>query len=334
MSLLLKSFDAVKRLWPVLKWGMFLLVLAFVTWDGWKLWSEFDPVATPLRWGWLVLAAVISQLAWLPSMWYWRELMSLLGSPAPWSMVNRAYFCGTLGKYLPGKGAAIVIRSAMLQDCGVPGATAGLSVVVETLTYVWVGTLLALLLFPTLAPHLPQWIVDWAGEPGLRWGMTAAVACGGLVAFVAMMQSHGLLTNVFRKAAVVARPAARPTLGITLAGVIGFLASWWMQGLTLGLTIRAVSAKPWNWNDWPFWTGTVAVALVGGFLAVFAPGGLGVREGLLMEMLERQLAPREAVLVALLLRGVSLAGEILAACALYWGVSEQRVVDKRMEDRG
>jgi len=77
-----------------------------------------------------------------------------------------------------------------------------------------------------------------------------------------------------------------------------FLAAWWIQGLTLGLTIQAVASEPVNWGNWPFWTGTAAVAMVGGFIAIFTPGGLGVREGLLMELLSRQLGPDEAVLVA------------------------------------
>lgn len=351
MPLSSKSFDAVKRLWPAMKWGVFLLVLVFVIRHGWKLWARFDPVATPLHWGWLALAIVISQIAWIPSLWYWRELMAALGAPAPWPQAARAYYCGTLGKYLPGKGVAIVIRSAMLKDCGVPGATAALTVVIETLTFVWVGTLLALVLYPTISPHLPPWIGALAGSPILRWCLLAAVACGGLFAFAAMMRSHRPLANWFhRRPEPSASPLkngtgfeppsqtaeefklpetpvpltqseARSALGITLAGLCTFVAAWWMQGLTLGLTIHAVSAEPWNWNDWPFWTGTAAVALVGGFVAFFAPGGLGVREGLLIELLESQLGPREAVLVALLLRGVSLAGEILAAAAFYYGVA-------------
>jgi uncharacterized membrane protein YbhN (UPF0104 family) len=326
MPLPSKSLDAVKRLWPALKWGLFLLVLVFVARHGWRLWTGFDQVATPIHWGWLALAVVTSQIAWVPSVWYWRELMAVLGAPAPFSQVARAYFCGNMGKYVPGKGAAIVIRSALLGDCKVPGATAALTVVVETLTFVWVGTLLAILLYPAMAPHLPRRIDAWAGDPLLRWGMAAVAVCGGLLAFAAMMRSHGPLADWFHGPSIGSLAANDAPLGrmapsIRLVSVVVLTASWWMQGLMLGLTIHAVSADDWNWSDWPFWTGTVAVAMVGGFAAVFAPAGLGVREGLLMELLERQLGPREAVLVALLLRGVTLAGEILAAVALYYGVA-------------
>ena len=119
----------------------------------------------------------------------------------------------------------------------------------------------------------------------------------------------------------------RSPISTTAIGVVVFLAAWWIQGLALGLTIQAVSAEPVNWGDWPFWTGAAAVAVVGGFVAIFSPGGLGVREGLLMELLSRQLGPHEAVAVAMLLRGVMLAGEILAAVGLYYAVAGGRRVE-------
>ena len=165
MPLPSKSLDAVKRLWPALKWGVFLLVLVFVTRHGWQLWKGFDQHATPLNWGWLLLAIATSLIAWLPSLWYWRKLMSALGANAPWPQAARAYYCGHLGKYVPGKGAAIVIRSALLKDCDVPGTTAALTVTIEALTCIWVGSLLAIGLFPTLAPGMPPSIAAAAAYP-------------------------------------------------------------------------------------------------------------------------------------------------------------------------
>jgi hypothetical protein len=55
-----------------------------------------------------------------------------------------------------------------------------------------------------------------------------------------------------------------------------------------------------------------------GFVAVFAPAGLGVREGALMEILGPQIGPT-AVVAAVLLRIVCLVSEVLAALALYYG---------------
>lgn len=345
---------APKRWWVVVKWCTFFVVLFFVAFHGYKLWRDFEAPPVTLQWSWLALAAATSIAAWLPSLWYWRRLMALMATCVAWPQAARAYYCGHLGKYVPGKGAALVIRSALLQDAGVSPATAALTVALEALTCMWAGALTALLLYPALAPHLPAWVTVMFGPVLLRGGLLAAAAGSGLFVLTMLVRSHRLLLDFFHRPAPSvrisrARPSVSPAeppvaaadgsrggdasagqtpststraaLRVVLSGGLLFLAAWWIQGLTLGLTIRAVSADRGRWEDWPFWTGTSAVAMVGGFAAVFAPGGLGVREGLVMEILKEHLGPREAVLTALLWRGASLAGEILAAAALYYGVA-------------
>lgn len=308
---------------------MFLIVLIFVARHGYKLWTEVDRHATRLNWGWLTLAVVTSVIAWLPSAWYWRKLISNLGVTPPWSQVFRSYYCGHLGKYLPGKAAAIVIRAALIKDSGVPAAAAALTVTVESVTYMWAGTFLAIVLYPSLAPHLPESIAALAADPIRRAVLAILVVSGGLAGLALLTRNDHRLIDMFRSSeGAAARTQTGSPVRTSLAGAVVFLAAWWIQGLTLGLTIQAVSAEPVNWSDWPFWTGSAAVALVGGFVAIFTPGGLGVREGLLMELLARELGPHEAVLVAVLLRGVALAGEILIAGALYYGVPVVKTVEE------
>ena len=96
-----------KRSWPFLKWGMFVAILVFVARHAWKLWTEVDQHPMRLKWGWLALATVASVAAWLPSAWYWRKLMSDFGFSPRWPQVFRAHYCGQLGKYTPGKAAAL-----------------------------------------------------------------------------------------------------------------------------------------------------------------------------------------------------------------------------------
>ncbi|MBI3863049.1 MAG: flippase-like domain-containing protein [Planctomycetia bacterium] len=318
---------------PAIKWGLFLLVLAFVAWHAWTLWNRFDSAPARLRWNWLTLAGLASVVAWLPSAWFWRWIIVHLGSAAPWPQVLRAYYCGHLGKYLPGKGAVIVIRAALLKPAGVPATTAALAVTHEALTCMWAGGISTLVLYVSLAPLLPGWITARAGGLPERIALLGGLVAAGAAGLTMLLGSHQLL----RGAVGGDRPAAGSTgslaperpvrmswpesLRVTLAGGIVFMAAWWAHGLTLGLTIRGVVGDRAPWTDWPVWTGMAAVAMVGGFFAVFAPAGLGVREGLLMELLARYLGSREAVLVAVLWRGVTLAGEILAAGALYYGIA-------------
>jgi hypothetical protein len=260
-------------------------------------------------------------VAWLPSAWYWRKLLSTLGPTPAWPLLLRSYYCGHLGKYLPGKAAAIVIRTVLIKDAGISPAAAAFSVTVESATYMWAGTLLAIALFPCLAPHLPLDIAAAADDPLRRAALFVVVICGGLIGLALLLRNYHRVAEMFRRAdgnETVARAGSPVRTSLTGAAVL--LAAWWLQGLALGLTIQAVSKEAVSFADWPFWTATAAVAMVGGFVAVFTPGGLGVREGLLMELLSRQLGPHAAVLVAILLRGAALVGELLVAGALYYGV--------------
>lgn len=324
-----QPLNLLKRLWPALKWAMFLLVLGFVARHGYVLWTderwnEADRQARSIGWGWLVLAVVCSLVAWIPSVWYWRRLMSQLGATAPWRQIVRAYYCGHLGKYVPGRAAAIAIRSALLKEAGVPATTSALAALVEGLSYMWAGGLLAMLLYPSVMEHLPQ---RWKAalplaNPAWRVGLLVFALAVGAMGLALLLRSHLRLFGIFG-----GRPLEGPALAAhspvraTFEGAALFLAAWWIQGLTLGLTIRAVSPDPIMWSDWPFWTGAISVALVGAFAILIVPGGLGIREGLLMELLSGQLGPHNAVLAALLSRGVSLAGEILISGALYYGIN-------------
>lgn len=327
-----------KPIWSAIKWGLFLIVLAFVAWHGWNLWNQFDAEPARMHWGWIALATAASIVAWAPSVWYWRWIMIGLGAAAPWARVVRAYYCGNLGKYLPGKAAVIVIRAALLKSSGVPATTAGLAVTQETLTCMWAGGISALILSATLAQHLPGWAAGHADPPLVRLALLACAAGGGAAVLVTLLHSHRFLHGVFAGASEstvnnIVHPGVLKSLRMTLTGGTVFLGWWWFHGLTLGLTIRGVIGDRADWSDWPFWTGTAAVAMVGGFVAVFAPGGLGVREGLAIELLEHQLGPREAVLVTVLWRGTSLVGEILAAGALYYGVAGGEMVAESNESK-
>ncbi len=317
----------LKHLWPVLKWGMFLVVLLFVARHGYLLWVDdrwtaVDSRAADIHWGWLALAGGSSVVAWLPSVWYWRKLMLATGATPRWPQVFRSYYCGHLGKYVPGKAAAIVIRTALLKDSGVAASAAAFTATVEAVTYMWTGTLLAVLLYSSLAAYLPETIAAPLGNPLLRLVLVGLIVCLGLGGLIALTRSYERLVKMLGGQPPAARlaPRSAPARAI-FSGVLVFLAAWWIQGLTLGLTMQAVSHDRIAWSEWPCWTATAAVAMVGGFIAIFTPGGLGVREGLLMELLTGQVGAHQAVLVAVLMRGVSLAGEILIAATLYYAVS-------------
>ena len=80
--------------------------------------------------------------------------------------------------------------------------------------------------------------------------------------------------------------------------------------------MRAVSPLGVAPSAWPVVTAGVALATVAGFVVAVMPGGLGVREGVLMATLAPAVGEDTAVISALALRLVWVAAEVVAGGVL------------------
>jgi uncharacterized membrane protein YbhN (UPF0104 family) len=111
------------------------------------------------------------------------------------------------------------------------------------------------------------------------------------------------------------------------AGLVVNSGGWFLLGLSLWVVLRAVAPEQvtWSWGGWLRCTGYIALSYVAGFLAFFTPGGLGVREGLLQQLVAGELiasvGPEQgralAWGVALLLRLLWVSAEVIMAAAFY-----------------
>jgi uncharacterized membrane protein YbhN (UPF0104 family) len=96
--------------------------------------------------------------------------------------------------------------------------------------------------------------------------------------------------------------------------------AWLLQGASLWATLAAggtTSSLAW-FDQVLLCTAAMALAVVAGFLS-FVPGGLLVREALLLELLSPWFGDAEALVAAILVRLVGMVGELLVAGALWFG---------------
>jgi hypothetical protein len=96
---------------------------------------------------------------------------------------------------------------------------------------------------------------------------------------------------------------------------------WLGYGLAFYLFTKALYPMPWEWL--PVWAGIFAGAWVLGFLSLLAPGGLGVREGVLLYLLGFYLPSHVAIVVTLLSRLWVTAAELMGT-ALAFGLDGLR----------
>ena len=313
-----KKFDP----WFVLKCLLLALVLVFIVRRGIQLWETAPPKPIQIDVVWLVAASVLYFLSWLPSVWFWRAMLERMNQPIDWWTALRAHYVGHVGKYIPGKGLVLVIRGSLAKEANVNPLLGGVTAAYETLTFMAAGAAIGLALSPMILPAL----VDKWLPPSPSWIRGSTYLFPGLVAFATFATtpfSSWLFTKVGRKTMTdsIHPQAIAPAIsaGLISQGVVLTSLGWGIQALSLGCVLQSMSTVPLDLAQFPIWLAACALSTVGGFVVLLAPGGIGVREGLLIEVLkdQPQIGPATALIAAGLLRVVWFVTELIAA-AIFW----------------
>jgi hypothetical protein len=191
------------------------------------------------------------------------------------------FFQAQLGKYIPGSVWQYAGRAAVAKSHGLPVRPVALSLAIEFVAAAIAGGATG------------AFLLGW-------WG--AAVVAAALV----------VLPVLERPAR--ARALAMPT---TIRATFLCVPMWLLLGASFWLCARGLVAVPLH--DLAFYTGAFAIAWLVGLLAVYAPGGLGVREAVLVALLRSRIGAADALVVAaasrliLILVDLALAGIATAA---------------------
>jgi glycosyltransferase 2 family protein len=241
----------------------------------------------------------------------------------------RAYLVSHLAKYVPGKAMVVVVRAGMVVPFGARASTAAIATFYETLVMMASGGLIAAAGFAAargthrVGLTLPLW-----GQVELPLYRLAAV-CGlgsGLAFLILVVPPvFGRLAGLVSLPIPGVGPEAMPQVTGRLLGE-GLLWSWggWVfLGLSQLAVLRAFDPTTIGVSMAvslaPAVIASVALATVAGFMVAVLPGGLGVREGVLMSTLAPAVGSDRAVIASLLLRLVWVAAELVAAAILVPG---------------
>jgi hypothetical protein len=224
-----------------------------------------------------------------------------MGERLAWPLAARAYFVSQLGKYVPGKAVAVLMRVGYARAAGVRTSVAAITATYETLTTIAAGAVVAAILFPLLETE----------RSAMGWKALGLLAIAGIP----------ILPGVFNWIAErLARPflpagaAELPRLGLSslLGGLLQSSIGWMCLGTSLLTLLYAVrrDGEDAVRLPWLVCLAYVSLSYVAGFLTLPAPGGLGVREAIMQQLLADRLggqlgdeaAATFAVVVVLLLR--------------------------------
>lgn len=318
---ILKTGSTASRWWPWAKWSLFILMLYFVGHRAVGLWQSSPTIELHVDIRWLVPAATFYLVGWLPSVWFWRALLIRMRQTPGLYATIRAYFVGHMGKYVPGKALVLVIRGALLKDYGANPVLAGLTSAYETLVSMSAGAAIAIAIAPTVIPE-SLWEKLPAACQFLRQQPLLVPIAVAIATFASTPFSAWLFTKVGRKAVPRTTEADFPTsisARLVSLGVIITSLGWICHALSLGCVLQSISDSPIGFSMFPVWLASVAGSTFLGFVVLIAPGGLGVREWVLIESLKDQplIGTEKAIVAAGLLRIVWFVAELGAASVLY-----------------
>lgn len=267
--------------------------------------SKTDFKLSQIRFLPLVLAVGCYMVAMTLSGLFWYRVLLATGNRPSFGKTMLAFFASQFGKYVPGKAMVVIIRTDMVRGRDVHTGTAAATVFVETLTWIFVGSAIASLLL----------VIEFKDFPMLQ------------VASVGMMLSAGVLTwpPVFRWIAgkfLQHDPSGNPMLGLTVSvmlfGWSVMTLAWMLNGLSLWLVTASLPGgeAEFSWLDYRLCLACVSLATVAGFVSLL-PGGLGVRELVMIPILGTSFGAVGAVVAAILIRFVWLASELVTSGIIY-----------------
>lgn len=270
-------------------------------------WAELRAAGWAPRPGWLLaaLAVAVANLFLLGGAWV--DLLRALGGSIGFLEGMRAWTWTNLGRYLPGRIWQISALTLYLREKrGLGGIGLASSLALQLLLLAVGGAVVFAVLGVPLA----------AGNPLLVGAAVIATAAGLVVALnpALVARGTGWMSRAMGEAPQAVRPRSRVLWRI--AGLVGV--SWLVNGLSLWMLWRGAGAEAGP--GILFWTGAFAAAYLTGYVALFSPAGLVVREMTLAGMLVGfgGVNGAAAAGIAILSRLLAIASELVAT-GLAWG---------------
>lgn len=232
----------------------------------------------------------------------WRELIRGYGDNAPpYAQITRVYALSWMGRYIPGKVAWIGAKVIFGREYGIRATTLVATGIAEAVLHL--ATALALSFLIILLGR------DVRGLGAETWMLTSAA-----FAVMCVLLLPPVFNALMTRALVVARSPLGPGIG-RLSGVslvrstMLYLAIHALSGLPTYLVVKSIYPAI-GASQIPEMTAAFLLAGTMGTLALFAPSGLGVREGILIVLLGFLMPKHIAVAGVVLLRLWSIAMDL------------------------
>jgi glycosyltransferase 2 family protein len=274
----------------LIQWAIIVAIFVFLGKMVYENWNQVKDTSFFLRPVPLILSTIIFAFSYFIQFWAWHFITAKLGIALSFSETLESWFYSQLGKYLPGKVWLLLGRFYFYESKGKSKKEISIALYLETSTLLIAAALISLvgfLLFEKVN-----------SEVGLHsWWLLPLLL---LILFSLHPRILEKILNWF-----LTHFKKEPlSLSISYPNVLWVLwicvLAWMVGGIGFYLFVESLFSVPLS--HLLFLTGALAFSSTLGLIAIFAPSGLGVREGALVYLLSYTMPVSVAVIISVLTR--------------------------------
>ena len=275
----------------LLKWlkiAFGVLVVVFLAWYFWKNWDEFSDKIMNVNIGVFIFSMLFYFVYKITLASLWHYITKINDCSIKYEKAITSYLYSILGKYIPGKVFMLAARLTYYKEEDAPLAKVTVCFFIEN-----VCTLLgAAMLFIVSLFFFPNELLN-----DYKW-LTVLL----IVAFFVCI--HPKIINFFLR---IIGKLFKKNLEIPmkysqmLKVVLLFIGNWLIVGFGFFILTKSIYPDV-GWNEMLYCAGIWGVSAIMGILAIFAPSGLGVREGIIVAGLMLIMPESDAMVISVVSR--------------------------------
>jgi len=274
-----------------LQWAIVVAIFFFLGRMVWENWIQVKEAPFTFKPFPLLLSTVIFIFSYFIQIWAWYLITVKLEIAINFQETLESWFYSQLGKYLPGKVWLLLGRFYFYESKGKSKKIISIALYFETITML----MAAGLLFLTSLFFFEEVKLD--SLKGSFWWLSFLFI---LIFFSLhpriLQKTFNWFLIYFKKEPLSLVISYFDALWILFVCVL----AWVVGGI--GFYLFVDSIFPVSLNQILFLTGALAFSSILGLIAIFAPSGLGVREGALVYLLSFMMPGSVAVIISILTR--------------------------------
>ncbi len=269
-----------------------------------KNWDKINFNELTINWTYLLLALIPFILHIFLYAAIWKKLLTLVGTKISFIEANNIYANSQFWRYIPGRVMLFVRRIMLCTKKGISNWDASLSIILE---------LTALLISAVATAIFTS--VFWPNTPSSTKIIFAALSITIIVATIFIPKFSKLITSLIQKFMKVKNK--NPTIHYENLPwiLLAYALTWTLQGTGLYLIAASVYDAPLTLL--PVCIGIFAISWVVGFMGILTPGGVGIREGVLI-LLAAPFMPTNIIIITAVISRIY----ITLAEIIFWTVNK------------